>query len=187
MSTLVALAKALAVERAVAQPICLVRHVYLAPAPLVLIPLGMAGEANAPLAAMIGSSPDVSRLLTVAEPRDRDERFGFAAELADIVTSYIASTQDPQLLVPNPASVSFIRLLGRSTRFRETTGEWAVPQEVPILGRWLTFFADHTEHPASSLMLAMTDALAQHWATGQSDLEDRNLATLLAWIDPPPE
>ncbi len=35
-------------------------------------------------------------------------------------------------------------------------------------------------------MLPMTTALAEHWATGQSDLEDANLAALLGWIDPPP-
>lgn len=186
MSTLIALAKALAVERGVAQPICLARHVYLAAEPLVLIPLGMAGEANAPLAIMTGSAPNAARLLTVAEPRDRDERFAFAAELAGIVTGYLDSTQDPQLVVPNPASLSFLKLLGRSTRFRRTSGEWAVPEQVPVLGRWLTFFADQSEHPASSLLLAMTEALARHWATGQSGLEDGNLATLLAWIDPPP-
>ena len=35
-------------------------------------------------------------------------------------------------------------------------------------------------------MLAATDALAAHWATGQSPVEDRNLGALLGWIDPPP-
>jgi hypothetical protein len=31
-----------------------------------------------------------------------------------------------------------------------------------------------------------TDALALHWTTGQADVEDQNLAALLAWIDPDP-
>jgi hypothetical protein len=149
MSALVALAKAMAVERGRAQRICEVRHVHLGSSPLIFIPLAMAGETAAPLAAMIGEAQQAPRLLAVAEPRDR------------------------------------ARLLGRSTRLRRTTGEWAVPSSVPVLGRWLTFFADHAEHPGSSLMLAMTDVLAQHWATGQSALEDGNLATLLAWIEPP--
>ena len=38
--------------------------------------------------------------------------------------------------------------------------------------------------PVRLLLLAMTTALAEHWATGQSDLEDANLAALLGWIDP---
>ena len=92
----------------------------------------------------------------------------------------------PQLLVPNPAGIAFTRLLGRSTRFRRTEGPYAVAESVPVLGRWLTFFADRAEHPASSLMLAVTDALAAHWATGQSPVEDLNLGALLGWIDPPP-
>ena len=57
---------------------------------------------------------------------------------------------------------------------------------MPVLGRWLTFLAERAEHPASSLMLAVTDALALHWATGQSPVEDLNLGALLGWIDPPP-
>jgi hypothetical protein len=88
--------------------------------------------------------------------------------------------------VPNLAGVTFTRLLGRSTRFRRAQGEWAVPASVPLGGRWLTFYAERTEHPASSLLLPLTSALAAHWATGQSAAEDQNLAALLAWIAPPP-
>jgi hypothetical protein len=91
----------------------------------------------------------------------------------------------PQLLVPNPQSAAFLRLLGRSTRLRRTDGEYAVRPTVPLLGRWLTHYAERAEVPGSALLLPMTTALAEHWATGQSDLEDANLAALLGWIDPP--
>lgn len=186
MSTLAALAKAQAAEVQRAQRLCLYRHIHISRQPLVIVPLAMDGEANAPLAALIGELGGSPRLLTVAEPRDRDQRFAFAADLAAIVLDYIdTGSEDPQLLVPNPPAVTFLKLLGRSTRLRRTTGQWAVPPAVPLLGRWLTFFTDRYEHPASSLMLAMTDALTQHWATGQSGLEDGNLAAVLAWIDPP--
>jgi len=185
MSTLISLARAVAVERELAQPIRTVRHVHLADRPLVFIPLAMAGEANAPLAAMLGDDPASARLLTVAEPRDRDQRFAFAAELAGIVLGYIENSHAPQLIVPNPAGVTFTRLLGRSTRFRRTSGEWAVPAGVPLLGRWLTFFSERYEHPASSLMVAMTGALTEHWATGQSPVEDLSLGAVLGWVDPP--
>jgi hypothetical protein len=35
-------------------------------------------------------------------------------------------------------------------------------------------------------MLAMTEALTLHWATGQSAVEDLHLPAVLGWIDPPP-
>jgi hypothetical protein len=92
----------------------------------------------------------------------------------------------PQLIVPNPNAARFLRLLGRSARFRRTDGEYPVRPTVPLLGRWLTHYAERAEVPGSALMLPMTTALAEHWATGQSDLEDANLAALLGWIDPPP-
>ena len=97
----------------------------------------------------------------------------------------------PQLLVPNAGGVEFLGLLGRSTRFRRTAedpdpGPYPAPARVPLLGRWLTHFRDRAQVPGSSLLLAMTDLLGRHWATGQSRLEDQHLGALLAWIAPPP-
>jgi hypothetical protein len=203
MSTLTSLARAIAAEREIAQPISTVRHLHISQRPLVFIPLALAGEAGAPLAAMVGADPAKPALLVVPEPRDRDQRFAFAAELAGVILTHIGGylaveeptagrepgtryADAPQLVVPNPAAVAFTRLLGRSTRFRRTQGEYAVAADVPVLGRWLTFFAERAEHPASSLMLAMTEALTLHWATGQSPVEDLSLGALLGWIDPPP-
>jgi hypothetical protein len=206
MTTLTSLARAQAVATGTAQPVCTMRHVHVSDRPLVFVPLTLAGEANAPLAAMVGDDPRAGRLLVVSQPRNRDRRFAFAAELADIVVRYVegfraavqaapgARGQDerirfadaPQLLVPNPACVGFVRLLGRSTRFRRTFGDYAVDQAVPVLGRWLSFFAERAEHPGSCLLLAVTDAVALHWATGQSPVEDLNLAALMGWVDPPP-
>jgi hypothetical protein len=204
MTTLTSLARAEAVQAGRARPACTVRHVHLTGQPLVLIPLALAGEACAPLAAMVGTDPDSPSLLVVAQPRDRSQRFAFMAELADVVLPYLEgflATREtvagrggesrsrcadaPQVLLPNPAGVAFARLLGRSTRFRRTEGEHAVPATVPVLGRWLTFLADRRDYPGSALMLAVTDLLAMHWATGQSPVEDLNLAALAGWIDPP--
>src|SRR4051812_27934443 len=86
---LTSLARARAVERGVAQPIATVRHVHLSDKPLVFVPLTLAGEANAPLAALVGSSADAPRLLVVPQPRNRDQRFAFAAELAATVVRYV--------------------------------------------------------------------------------------------------
>jgi hypothetical protein len=206
VSTLTALARARAVAERVAQPICTVRHVHVSDRPLVLVPLTLAGEACAPLAAMVGDDPGAPRLLVVAQPRNRDQRLVFAAALAEVVVRYVMAfcsavetvpsgpgreprqryADAPQILVPNPVGIGFVRLLGRSTRFRRPQGEYAVDPAVPVLGRWLTFFAERAEVPGSCLLLAATDALALHWASGQSPVEDLNLAALLGWIDPPP-
>lgn len=205
MSALIALARAQAVAAGVAQPVSLVRHVHVANRPLVLVALALAGEANAPLAAMAGDDPEAGQLLIVTQPRNRDQRFAFAAELAQVVVGYIDGFQSqadmvraegrgterrrftdaPQLFVPNQATVGFVKLLGRSTRFRRPIGEYAVDPAVPVLGRWLTFLAERTEVPGSCLMLAATQALGLHWASGQSVVEDLNLAALMGWIDPP--
>ncbi|SIN35696.1 hypothetical protein [Micromonospora cremea] len=205
MTTLTTLARAEAVVEGRAQRTTLVRHMHVAERPLVFIPLTMAGEANAPLAAMVGDDPDAPTLLIVPQPRNRDQRFAFAAELAAVVLPYIDSFRGeleavsvnrgkdiriryadaPQLLLPNPAGAGFTRLFGRSTRFRRTDGDYPVHPSVPLLGRWLTYFAERAEHPGSCSLVAMTQALTLHWATGQSPLEDAQLAALLAWIAPP--
>lgn len=199
MSPVASYARVLAAAAGVAQPIATVRHVHLAPRPLVLVPLALAGEANAPLAALVGTHPDDPTLLVVPQPRDRDLRFDFLTELAAVVLPYIQGycydiehvkgrdryINAPQILVPNASGIRFLGLLGRSTRFRRTDGDYPVPPTIPLLGRWLTFAAERAEHPGSAVLLAMTDVLTTHWATGQSAFEDANLAALLGWIDPP--
>jgi hypothetical protein len=206
MSTLTALARAQAFAFGRAAAIATVRHLHVHDRPLVLIPLEMAGEANAPLAAMVGTAADDPQLLVVAQPRNRDQRFGFASSLASLLVPYVESftgvaepiavdrgrdvrlrfTDAPQVWVPNTGGVEFLKLLGRSTRFRTVDGEYPVEPGVPLLGRWLTFFANSAEVPGASLLLNAVQALGLHWATGQSSAEDASLASLLAWISPPP-
>jgi hypothetical protein len=212
VSQLTSLARLLAVETGRAQPTKTVRHVHLSDRPLVLVAAQLAGEACAPLAALVGDDRAQPRLLVVYEPRDRTQRFAWAAAVAETVLGYIdgyakeVPDQDPdpeaspgtgspkpepaadapQLLVPNPQTAGFLRLLGRSTRFRSTTGEYAVPQAVPLLGRWLTYYSERTEVNPSALLLPLTAVLADHWATGQSATEDALLGALIGWIDPPP-
>ncbi|MEV4813312.1 hypothetical protein [Micromonospora avicenniae] len=170
--------------------------------PLVFIPLAMAGEAHAPVAAMVGTDRKNPCLLVVAQPRNRDQRFEFAHKLARILMEEtlryaewrfpkrgagggaMQCADAPQIWVPNRAGVEFVRMLGRSTRFRKTTGPWKVPANVPRMGKWLTFYADRTQYAGSSLLVPATAALSQHWATGQSVEEDEHLGAILAWIEP---
>ncbi|GAA3371825.1 hypothetical protein GCM10020367_24160 [Streptomyces sannanensis] len=218
MSLMHTLAQLEAVRAGRAQATATVRHRHVSDAPLVLVPLTTAGEAGAPLGALVGTDRDAPRLLVVPQPRDRDLRFAFLAELADIVLPYLDGYADvveaaersetdpetgkkvkvevelcadaPQLIVPSRAGVDFLRLLGRSMRFRRTVEQdpdtpYPAPPRVPLLGRWLTHYGERARVPGSSLLLAVTDLLNRHWATGQSGLENQHLGALLAWIDPP--
>ncbi|MEU2515240.1 hypothetical protein [Streptomyces syringium] len=218
MSLITTLARLEAVREGRARPMATVRHRHVAERPLVFVPLTTAGEAGAPLGALVGTERDAPRLLMVAQPRDRDLRSAFLAELAEAVLPYIESFADdvvleqrketdpetgkkvpvevelcadaPQLLVPSGAGVEYVRLLGRSMRFRRTAEQdpetpYPAPPRVPLLGRWLTHFGERARVPGSSLLLPMTQLLGRHWATGQSNLEDQHLGALLAWIDPP--
>jgi hypothetical protein len=217
MSLVTVLARLEALQTGRAQPLATVRHRHLAARPLVFVPLTAAGEAGAPLGALVGTEREEPRLLVVPQPRDRDLRFAFLADLAEIVLPYIDSYADeveaaertetdpesgkrvkvevelcadaPQLIVPSNAGIDFIRLLGRSMRFRRTAEQdpgtpYPAPPRVPLLGRWFTHFAERARVPGSSLLLSMTGLLSRHWATGQSSLEDQHLGALLAWIDP---
>ncbi|RST11355.1 hypothetical protein E2C00_05915 [Streptomyces sp. WAC05374] len=218
MSLISTLARLEAVESGRAQPLATVRHRHLSERPLVLVPLTTAGEAGAPLGALVGTDPERPALLVVPQPRDRDLRFGFLADLAEAVLPYVDGYADsveaaernetdpetgrkvrvevelcadaPQLIVPSRAGIEYVRLLGRSMRFRRTAEQdpetpFPAPPRVPLLGRWLTHYGERARVPGSSLLLAATDLLNRHWATGQSSLEDQHLGALLAWIDPP--
>ncbi|MEU2437699.1 hypothetical protein ACFY9A_31730 [Streptomyces rubradiris] len=218
MSLITALARLEAVDSGRAQPAATVRHRHLSDRPLVFVPLTTAGETGAPLGALVGTDRDAPRLLVVPQPRDRDLRFTFLADLAGVVLPHIESYADaveaaertetdpetgkrvkvaaelcadaPQLIVPSRTGLDFVRLLGRSMRFRRTAEQdpdapYPAPPRVPLLGRWLTHYGERARVPGSSLLLALTDVLSRHWATGQSGLEDEHLGALLAWIDPP--
>ncbi|WP_426364016.1 hypothetical protein [Streptomyces sp. E-08] len=217
MSLISTLARMEAVESGRAQPLATVRHRRVSERPLVLVPLTTAGEAGAPLGALVGTDAEEPRLLVVPQPRDRDLRFAFLADLAEEILPYVDSFTDaveaaernevdpetgkkvkvavelcadaPQLIVPSRAGIEYVRLLGRSTRFRRTAEQdpetpFPAPPRVPLLGRWLTHFGERARVPGSSLLLAATDLLNRHWATGQSSLEDQHLGALLAWIAP---
>ncbi|WP_308405668.1 hypothetical protein [Streptomyces tardus] len=190
-----------------AQPLTTVLHRHLSRQPLVLVPLTTAGEVGAPLGAMLGTDRDHPLLLTVPQPKDRDLRFTFLSDLAEALLPHLESaleeteqvredaevcTDAPQLLVPNAPGAEFVRLLGRSMRFRRTAEEdpqtpYPSPARVPLLGRWLTHYGERARVPGSSLLLSMTEVLTRHWATGQSSLEDQHLGALLAWLRAGPE
>lgn len=210
MSLMNTLARAEAVAGGRAVAAATVRHRHVGGEPFVLVPLTTAGEAGAPLGAMVGTVRDAPELLVVPQPLDRELRFGFFAGLAGALLPLLDSYGDevevepatrnreetevcadaPQIVVPNSAALEYVRLLGRSTRFLRTVEDpdapHPVPVPVPLLGRWLTHYAERARTPGSALLVAMTELLTRHWASGQSAMEDQHLGALLSWIDPPP-
>ncbi|MFF4494092.1 hypothetical protein [Streptomyces sp. NPDC001546] len=218
MPLLSTLARLEAVRAGRARPLATVRHRHLSARPVVLVPLTTAGEAGAPLGAMLGTDRHEPRILVIPQPRDRDLRWQFLGELARLLMPYIESYTDtvepaertetdpktgrktkveaelcvdaPQIVVPSRAGIEYVRLLGRSMRFRRTAEEdpenpYPAPAQVPLLGRWFTHLAERSRVPGSSMLLSATDLLSRHWATGQSNLEDQHLGSLLGWIAPP--
>ncbi|MFJ9938400.1 hypothetical protein ACIRSJ_35345 [Streptomyces virginiae] len=217
MPLLSTLARLEAVRAGRAQPLATVRHRRLSENPLVFVPLTTAGEAGAPLGAMVGTDPNEPRVFVIPQPRDRDLRWAFLGDLAVHVLAHIDAYADavepaersetdpetgkrvkvetelcvdaPQLIVPSRAGIEYVRLLGRSMRFRRTAEEdpdnpYPAPSRVPLLGRWFTHLGERARVPGSSMLLSATDLLSRHWATGQSNLEDQHLGALLAWIAP---
>ncbi|MEU9037260.1 hypothetical protein AB0D45_20485 [Streptomyces sp. NPDC048352] len=218
MPLLSTLARLEAVRAGRARPLATVRHRHLGERPLVFVPLTTAGEAGAPLGAMLGTDPDDPSVFVIPQPRDRDLRWEFLAALAAQVMAYVDAYADvvepaertetdpetgkkvkveaelcvdaPQIIVPSRAGIEYVRLLGRSMRFRRTAEEdpenpYPAPTQVPLLGRWFTHLAERSRVPGSSMLMAATELLGRHWATGQSSLEDQHLGALLGWIDPP--
>jgi hypothetical protein len=183
------------------------RHAHLG-RPLVVVGYHLAGEPGALVGLRYGTSPGEARTVVVAEPRDRDARFAalvvFARDLSDYVAGYgerdtvprldrrgalVAEDElcrdAPQLLVANPGTAEWLcDTLGRSLRHPPA----GVPDREALVraGEHLGFFAGRRALPGSAAVLAATDLLTTHWTTGQLPAEDADLATVLAWIDPPP-
>ncbi|BCJ72417.1 hypothetical protein CS0771_19610 [Catellatospora sp. IY07-71] len=191
----------LALSRARAVPAASRAHRHLSPRPWVLSGYHLAGEPSAPVAIRYGSFRDSPKLLTIAEPRDRKQRFAALGALARDLATYLSRytvtepvvratgngreldvnhccVDAPQLVVPNEATAHWTGLLGQYLR----TLDDPVLQQA---GAHLGWIASRRHLPGSSVLLTATDLLTTHWRTGQLPTEDGHLGRLLAWIEPP--
>ncbi|MFI1815144.1 hypothetical protein ACH414_32880 [Streptomyces sp. NPDC020422] len=185
MSLLASLLRTRAASTGRAEAACRLRHLHLSDRPLMLIALNRTGPAARPLAVMLGTDPCRPQLHTAPPSGSNAPTL---AALAQTVIAYIDTCRHtgdaPQILVPNPKSVEYLKELGDDLRLRRTN-EMPGSRAIQRLGHWFTYLTDRADIPGAAALIAMTDFLGMHWITGQSPLEDEDLATLLAWIDPP--
>ncbi|MBB4161650.1 hypothetical protein [Streptomyces cinereoruber] len=186
MSLLASLLRVRAAATGHAQPACRLRHLPLSQRPLMMIVLNRTGPTARPLTVMLGTDPYRPQLHT-APPSGNNTPM--LASLADTFLTYIDTCHRagtaPQILVPNTRSVQYLKHLGTDLRLRRTDDQAPHSQAIQRLGHWLTYATDRAEVTGTSALIPLTGFLAMHWITGQSPLEDEDLTTLLAWIDPP--
>jgi hypothetical protein len=96
----------------------------------------------------------------------------------------------PQLLLPNPGTVTFARKLGRRLAYLPTvaTPDGPPPADPSLVrfGRHLQFLTDHSRVPGQQLIVDAVSLLETNWITAQTIAERANLAAFAAWVCPRP-
>ncbi len=181
----------LAVEAGGAVRLASHRRVAVQPHALVMCPIGMAGEDTTIHIVAVGTVGAAARILSVPDPRIRDDQYRLFAALLDIVGPYFeecrASGDYPQIWVQSRAAATLLDTLAERLRFaRSEIASEDDEQEVFPAARWLgqllTYAADRFPIAGQQALLSATSVLRTHWITGQQPAEDEHLGSLLVWI-----
>lgn len=178
------------------------RHRRLSAQPLALVLWQLGAEPFTAAAVGFGEAPSDRHLVVAGDPRNRElafaallpfarwfcEHFEAPAARREILLGLdfglAPATAAPQVVVANSASVEMLGRLGRRLAYLPVDGPRPAHPQLVRLGQHLLFLYRHASRPGQQLLVAMTELLADHWATPQSDLERGSLAALDAYIDP---
>lgn len=164
------------------------QQVRIAPDALILVPVKMAGEDVTIWAIGFGRRGRPMQFDFVADPRNRDREYGLFGRLGAVVADYYLECQildrPPQVWVVSPAAVKLLDLLADRLRYG-TDGPYAKPAAVITFGEHLTHLAQRWVIPGNHTLVAATNVLTTHFATGQQAADDQHLEAGLVWVDAP--
>tara|TARA_B100001750_G_scaffold245585_1_gene265603 strand:+ start:567 stop:1973 length:1407 start_codon:yes stop_codon:yes gene_type:complete len=172
------------------------RHVRIAEAPLIVVPMTLAGEDAVPLAFAWGRDAEVPTVTVVAEPRDPDEARVALLALAATICEWLdplgriaargREVADdfvvPQLVVPTGAAAVMMRKLAE----RMVRSPREADPRIRRAGGWLLFFLDRYElTPWDGSLVVTADVCREHWALPVSNAEGAHLLVVDACLANP--
>ncbi|HWP44696.1 MAG TPA: hypothetical protein VNO14_15720, partial [Blastocatellia bacterium] len=143
----------------------------------------MAGEDTTIHIVAVGQVGRPASIFCVPDPRRRDDQGTLFNHIAALINPYFESclraATYPQLWVTSSAAATHIDVLADRLRYNRHD------EILKRLGDNLTYLTTRFRHEGQLSLLAATQALSMHWATGQDSGEDEHLLALLTWINPP--
>jgi hypothetical protein len=181
-------------------------HTHLAEDPLAVVVWRLGGERFRASAIAWGSVGGDYQIAVAGEPRNRDLYFGALLPFAEALCERVAAstgayeerasprservdripTGAQQLVVANRTTVEALALIGRYLGYLSDRSGVVPDPRLLEAGRHLRFYTRRTRVVGQSLLVPLDRFVAQHWATLLSPVEQANLASLDAQIEPHP-
>jgi hypothetical protein len=184
MNELKAIGRLLAEVSGAAVPVTRERVMPLSTAPLILIPIHMAGESPSLFALGVGRRSGRLDVEVCCEPRDREEQYAMLERACGYIQEAIDEWDDDHGAQPQIITSSS----GASKLTLAVVDRMAFTQERPLIrqvGRTLYILDRSFERPDSGMLLDMPSVLTELYATGQDEHADQHLGALLEWFKEP--
>lgn len=189
-----------------------VRHRRLQDEPIALVAWHLGGEPFSVAALAYGTSPDDFELAVPGQALNRDRLFAALLPVAHWFNQrfeepwarrtevpigkknprWVERAPDaPQVVVPNAGAVKALGRLGRRLAYlpTEVTPDGPPPADPALVrfGRHLLWLTGEARRPGQQLLIDTCGLVASNWVTPQTPGERANLASLDAWVEPPPD